>query len=121
MIIISWVGDSLVSIQAREEPEDEEDDDDVEDFFISVPKHNGENPREAMRIYKHGGETRQGKFDKRSKIYQRTRMYPGVQVTRSLGDLIAHHIGVTSEPQFVVHDIAKADAFMTIATDSVWK
>ena len=57
MIIISWVGDSLVSVQAREENE-EEDEEEVEDFFISVPKHNGENPREAMRIYKHGGETR---------------------------------------------------------------
>ena len=48
-------------------------------------------------------------------------MYPGVQVTRSLGDLIAHHIGVTSEPEFVVHDVQKQDTFMTLATDSVWK
>ena len=44
-------------------------------------------------------------MDKKSKIYVRARMYPGLTITRSLGDLLAHHIGVTSEPDVKVHDI----------------
>lgn len=62
-----------------------------------------------MRIYKNGGETRQGPADKKAKIYQRTRMYPALKVSRSLGDLLAHHIGVKSEPNVCVQDITHFD------------
>jgi serine/threonine protein phosphatase PrpC len=72
-----------------------------------------------MRIYKHGGEIRKPTFDK-PKVYQRTRMFPGLEVTRSFGDLLGHHIGVSSEPDVIVHDIKGEDLFMTIATESVW-
>ena len=47
-------------------------------------------------------------------------MYPGLTISRSLGDLIAHHIGVTSEPEFYVYEIQPADRFFTIASDGVW-
>ena len=47
-------------------------------------------------------------------------MYPGLSISRSLGDLLAHHIGVTSEPQVAVREIESGDKFMTIATDGVW-
>ena len=48
-------------------------------------------------------------------------MYPGLTITRSLGDLLAHQIGVTSEPHVKIHDITQADRFITIATDGVWR
>lgn len=32
-------------------------------------------------------------------------MYPGLTISRSLGDLIAHQIGVTSEPEFVSYEL----------------
>lgn len=47
-------------------------------------------------------------------------MYPALKVSRSLGDLLAHHIGVKSEPNVSVQDITHFDQFITIATDSVW-
>ena len=47
-------------------------------------------------------------------------MYPGLSISRSLGDLLAHHIGVTSEPDVRVEEIQQSDKFMTIATDGVW-
>ena len=47
-------------------------------------------------------------------------MYPGLSISRSLGDLLGHHIGVTSEPEVKVHDIEQGDKFLTIATDGVW-
>jgi len=74
---------------------------------------------EKMRIYKHGGEIRHPSYD-RPRVYQRTRMFPGLGVTRSLGDLLGHHIGVSSEPDVVVHDIRGEDLFLTIGTESVW-
>ena len=59
-------------------------------------------------------------LDKKSKIYVRARMYPGLSISRSLGDLLAHHIGVTSKPDVTVHEIIGSDRFLTIATDGVW-
>ena len=32
-------------------------------------------------------------------------MYPGLSVSRSLGDLLAHHIGVKSEPDVHVYEL----------------
>ena len=44
-----------------------------------------------------------------------------MKVSRSLGDVLAHNIGVTSEPHVVVHDLKRTDKFMTMATRNVWK
>jgi len=48
-------------------------------------------------------------------------MHPGLKVSRSLGDLISHQIGVISEPAFKVIPISSMDKFLIIATDSVWE
>ena len=55
------------------------------------------------------------------KIYVRARMYPGLQITRSLGDVLAHNIGVTSEPTVFIDDIKSEDKFITVATDGIWR
>ena len=49
-------------------------------------------------------------------------MYPGLQITRTLGDIVAHHIGVTSEPSVFIKKIEpESDKFITVATDGVWR
>ena len=47
-------------------------------------------------------------------------MYPGLTISRSLGDLIAHQIGVSSEPEIEFHELAPGDRFFTIASNGVW-
>jgi len=47
-------------------------------------------------------------------------MYPGLTISRSLGDLIAHQIGVSSEPEIVIYELQQGDRFFTIASDGVW-
>lgn len=47
-------------------------------------------------------------------------MYPGLTISRSLGDLIAHQIGVTSEPEIYFYELQQSDRFFTIASDGVW-
>ena len=59
-------------------------------------------------------------LDKKAKIYVRARMYPGLSISRSLGDLLAHHIGVTSRPDVRIEEIHMSDKFITIASDGVW-
>ena len=47
-------------------------------------------------------------------------MYPGLSISRSLGDLLAHHIGVTSCPDVKIVDIGPTHQFVAIASDGVW-
>ena len=42
-------------------------------------------------------------------------------ITRSLGDVLAHHIGVTSEPSVVIKNLDGSEKFLTIATDGIWR
>ena len=39
-------------------------------------------------------------------------MYPGLKTTRSIGDLLAHQIGVTSEPNFDSQQISSEKCFV---------
>lgn len=40
----------------------------------------------------------------------------------SLGDVVAHSAGVTSEPEFTDHELdSKADKFIVVATDGLWE
>ena len=47
-------------------------------------------------------------------------MYPGLSISRSLGDILAHHIGVTSEPMVKCYSTEAADRFIVIASDGIW-
>jgi serine/threonine protein phosphatase PrpC len=87
-VIVGWAGDSLVSIHNYES----------RDKFLTVATHRPDDIYEKMRIHKHGGETRKVDHEKHACVFQRGRMFPGLSVTRSLGDLLAHHIGCKSEP-----------------------
>lgn len=60
--------------------------------------------------------------DPKPRVYVRGRQYPGLSMTRSLGDLLAHHIGVTSEPSFKVINLSESNTerFFAIGTDGIW-
>ena len=108
------MGDSAVALQNEEKER--------RDRILTKPQHTPEILLEKMRIYKKGGETREEIMNQgTSRIYQRGRVYPGLKVSRSLGDILAHHIGVKSEPNVVVQEIRNTDKFVTIATQNVWK
>ena len=102
------------------------------DFFLTqadekypkhpaYPLHSPEVPQEKVRIYNSKGEIKMSTTDMQHKIYVRARMYPGLPITRSLGDILAHHIGVTSEPNIVIKDLTGEEKFLTVATDGVWR
>ena len=90
-----------------------------------LAEHTANNHRELMRIYKNRGEVRTGATlsgDKKPRVYVRGRTFPGLSVTRSLGDLLAHHIGVTSEPsvRIITLSAQQSELFLAIGTDGIW-
>jgi serine/threonine protein phosphatase PrpC len=46
---------------------------------------------------------------------------PGLAMSRSLGDALAHSVGVTSVPELTEFLLTKEDRFVVIATDGVWE
>jgi hypothetical protein len=48
-------------------------------------------------------------------------MYPAAKHTRSFGDLLAHQIGVTSEPEFKLIEVGDEELCFTIANEAAWK
>lgn len=88
--------------------------------FINKPAHRPERDEEKIRIYNENGEIRETS-DGLSRVFLRARMYPGLKISRTIGDLIPHQIGVISEPSFVAHSISQAyDKFFILASDGLW-
>lgn len=81
--------------------------------------HTPKNMEEKIRIYNSTGEVRESAIDKKRRIYVRARMYPGLSISRSLGDALAHEIGVVSTPDIIEYNIGN-DLFMVHGSGGVW-
>ena len=46
---------------------------------------------------------------------------PGLAMSRSLGDVLAHSVGVSSIPEVTEYVVNELDKFVVIATDGVWE
>ena len=112
-IYIAWVGDCHAMLSTKERK------------FQAIKLtqdldivHTPQNDKELNRIYENRGEVKTGLTltgDKKPRVYVRGRTYPGLSTTRSLGDLLAHQIGVTSEPSIKIHKVTKEQCERFIA------
>ena len=46
---------------------------------------------------------------------------PGLAMSRSLGDTIAHSVGVSSLPEVISYQVGMADKFVVIGSDGVFE
>lgn len=58
--------------------------------------------------------------NERPRLYIRNRNYPGVGITRSLGDYLGHKIGMTSEPAVGATKINKNNKYLIVASRALW-
>ena len=85
-----------------------------------------EDPDELKRIRKFGGlvmrlEDENGKKVGPYRVWKVEGMYPGIAMSRSLGDVIAQEIGVISTPVVTSHTYdTEHDYFLVMASDGVW-
>lgn len=82
-------------------------------------------PEEQQRIIANGGEVAQYEEDGEKsgpfRVWKKGEMYPGIAMSRSIGDLIASTLGVIPEPVFTEEKIDKDTNFIIIASDGVWE
>lgn len=85
-----------------------------------------EDPAELARIREAGGvvmrlEDSTGRRVGPYRVWKVEGLYPGLAMSRSLGDSIAHEIGVTGTPIITSHnETLGMDFFLVLASDGVW-
>lgn len=55
------------------------------------------------------------------RVWVKDNLYPGLAMSRSLGDFYGEKVGVTSEPEIFSYKIESDDLFMIVASDGVWE
>jgi serine/threonine protein phosphatase PrpC len=46
---------------------------------------------------------------------------PGLAMSRAIGDIVAHTVGVSSEPETSTVELCPQDKWLILATDGVWE
>lgn len=97
--------------------------------LIAVPlseDHKPESAVETERINNMGGRVDQykdGKGDKAGpyRVWVKHGEYPGLAMSRSIGDQIAKSVGVICDPDIREINIDKDDKFIILASDGLWE
>ena len=82
---------------------------------------------ESERILSQGGRLQKCYNEKNNKFYGPQRVWlkneaqPGLAMTRSLGDKMAHNIGVIDEPEIKKFFFEGNEKFIIIASDGLWE
>jgi len=76
---------------------------------------------ERRRVQAVGGVVRRLEGDLPHRVFLAGKMYPGLSMTRSIGDTVGAPAGVTSTPEVCSLAVEQDWAFMLLATDGVWE
>ena len=129
-LICSNVGDSRAMMVERIFTFDEKTNDIVNKYEVIELSHDHkpEKKGERERIEKLGGEVEQEylneedeKSDLPFRVWKKGCDYPGIAISRSLGDKIAKEIGVTSEPEIIEIDINKNSKYIMMGSDGIFE
>ena len=84
-----------------------------------------DDPEESKRIIENGGEISQFEEDGEKsgpfRVWKKGEVYPGIAMSRSIGDFIATTLGVIPVPKFIDEKIDKDTKFIVVASDGVWE
>ena len=89
--------------------------------------HKPNEPDENKRIINNNGRIKKcfdediKKFVGPDRVWLKNKEEPGLAMSRSLGDKIAHTIGVSDEPEIKCYDYDGTEKFIIIASDGIWE
>ena len=81
---------------------------------------------EKKRIIKNGGEIHpfideNGNYeDDIERVWVKDKQYPGLAISRSIGDLIGRKVGIISVPTFICKKIDNRSKFIILGSDGFW-
>lgn len=88
--------------------------------------HKPDTPKEKERILACGGRVFAVEYDDGidgpPRVWLGHMDIPGLAMSRSLGDVVAHSAGVVSDPEFTEYELnPSTDRFLVVATDGLWE
>ena len=88
--------------------------------------HKPSEPDEMNRILKNGGKVESfrdnnGNFVGPERVWSKEMDGPGLAMSRSFGDEIAHKIGVVVDPEIMEYYFLKEDKFIILGSDGIWE
>ncbi len=112
----AWVGDSR-GVLGRELPEGGG----LHAVDLTVD-HKPTDPEEKARIIKANGRVERLVYEMGQpmgphRVWLQYAWIPGLAMSRALGDVLAHQVGVSSEPQHSVNELDPTHKFMILASD----
>ena len=99
-----------------------------EDLWTFEPlsnPHLASDENEQKRILANGGEVhpyyeQDGVYEGPDRIYAKNKIYPGLVMSRTFGDLLAKKIGVISEPEIITIKIDDNTKYIVLGSDGLW-
>ena len=94
--------------------------------FESLSKaHRPTDEIEKKRILENGGEVHpyydeNGIFEGPDRIYQKNKPYPGLSLSRTIGDSEGKKIGIISDPDISIKKIQENSKFIIMGSDGLW-
>ena len=88
--------------------------------------HKPDDEDEKERILKSNGriESYKGRYGENvgpARVWLKTEQFPGLAMSRSIGDACAHSVGVTHIPEMKQFMMDEDDKFLILASDGVWE
>lgn len=117
----AWVGDSR-GVLGRGRPGGKKGCEAIE----LTQDHKPTTPEERARILKANGRVERlvdeyGQPMGPHRVWLQYAWIPGLAMSRALGDVLAHQVGVSSEPGHTVVEVVPEDRFLILASDGVWE
>lgn len=110
-LYVSHVGDSRAVLAVQGRP--------VRDLTID---HKPEQPAERARIESKGGMVVKQPYDVNHRVYVRGERYPGLAMSRALGDLIGYYdAGISCEPSLAFYPKEDVPSALVLCSDGVWE
>ena len=87
--------------------------------------HKPDDPEEYQRIIENGGVIHpyydeNGVYEGPNRVYAKNKVYPGLCITRSIGDLVGGEIGIISEPDIIIKKIDSTCKYLVLGSDGLW-
>ena len=132
-VIVFQIGNNLISANVGDsrailiQTENENDDKLEKTKIVELSKDQKPDlPEEKKRIYKMGGIVDQmldgkGKRNGPFRVWAGKQNYPGIAMSRSIGDLKGKKCGLISEPEIIEYKLDEKSKYMVICSDGVWE
>jgi serine/threonine protein phosphatase PrpC len=83
-------------------------------------------PKEKSRICNRGGKVMQaqdyrGRFSGPQRVWVKNVNSPGLAMSRSIGDTVAHSVGCSCEPDITHTVLGPQDKIVLLASDGIWE